>query len=85
LGEISPSGAVLSPFNAGANTYGYQPTGLGMNVSANVTGQIAVFSPNSSMGLLGIDNAGNIWAIDATYTRRVLKISGLATANTLNY
>ena len=85
LGEISPSGAVLSPFNAGANTYGYQPTGLGMNVSANVTGQIAVFSPNSSMGLLGIDNAGNIWALDFTYARRVLKISGLATANTVNY
>jgi hypothetical protein len=85
LGEISPSGAVLSPFNAGANTYGYQPTGLGMNVSANVTEQIAVFSPNSSMGLLGIDNAGNIWALDFTYARRVLKISGLATANTVNY
>ncbi len=85
LGEISPSGTVLSPFNAGANTYGYQPTGLGMNVSANVTGQQAFFSPNAGIGLLGIDNAGNIWVTDALYTRRVLKISGLAAPNALNY
>jgi hypothetical protein len=84
LGEISPSGAVLSPFNAGANTYGYQPTGLGMNVSANVTGQQAFFSVNSDAGLLGVDNAGNIWATD-TYTRRVFKIPGLASANAVNY
>ena len=85
LGEISPSGAVLSPFNPGANTYGYQPTGLGMNASANVTGQFATFGDNSGVALLGIDNAGNIWAVDAVYTRRVFKIPGLATANAVNY
>lgn len=84
LGEISPTGVVLSPFNAGTGTYGYQPTGLGMNVSANVTGQTAFFTANPSATVLGIDNAGNIWATD-TYTRQVLKISGLATANTVNY
>jgi hypothetical protein len=84
LVEISPSGAVLSPYNAGAGTYGYQPTGFGMNVSASVTGQTEFFSANSSVSLLGVDNSGNIWATD-TYTRRVYKIPGMATANTVNY
>jgi len=85
LGEISPSGAILSPFNPGAGIYGYQPAGLGMNVSASVTGGSAVVTTNDpSISIAGIDSAGNIWATD-TYTRRVLKISGLATANTLNY
>ncbi len=84
LGEISPSGAVLSPFNAGASTYGYQRPGLGANVSANVTGQTAFFSDTSNTSLLGIDNAGNIWALDSL-TRRLIKIPGLATANTVNY
>jgi len=85
LGEISPSGAILSPFNPGAGVYGYQPAGLGMNVSANVTGATSIVTDSDpSMSIAGIDNAGNIWAID-TYTRRVLKITGLATANTVNY
>ncbi len=34
LGEISPSGTLLSPFNATTSTYGYQPSGLGSNVTA---------------------------------------------------
>jgi hypothetical protein len=84
LAEISPSGAILSPFNPGAGIYGYQPAGLGMNVSANVTGGTAVFFNNSSLTIDGVDNAGNILATD-TYTRKVIKISGLATANTVNY
>ena len=84
LVEISPSGAVLSPYSAGTSTYGYQPTGLGMNASANVTGQTAILVADPNTSLLGVDNGGNIWAID-TYTRRLVKISGLATANTVNY
>jgi hypothetical protein len=84
LVEVSPSGSVLSPYNAGTGVYGYQPTGLGMNGSASVTGQPAIVSPDAGASLLGIDNSGNIWAIDV-YTRRVLKISGLATANGVNY
>lgn len=84
LAEISPSGTVLSPFNAGASTYGYQPAGLGVNVSANVIGQPAFFTDNSNAGILGIDNSGNIWAID-NYTRRLIKIGGMATPNTVNY
>jgi hypothetical protein len=75
---------VLSPFNSGSNTYGYQPTGLGMNASANVTGQTAFFTDNSSTSLLGVDNSGNIWAYD-TYLRRVFKSPGLATPNAVNY
>jgi hypothetical protein len=84
LGELSPSGTVLSPFNTGTGIYGYQPTGLGMNVSANVTGQTAIFSDNASAGLFGIDNSGNIWVSDI-YARRLFKVSGLATANAVNY
>jgi hypothetical protein len=83
LGEVNASGSVLSPFNAGTNTYGYQPAGLGMNVSASETGSTFV-TDQPSAGLLGVDNAGNIWATD-TYTRRIIKISGLATANSVNY
>jgi hypothetical protein len=85
LAELSPTGAVLSPFNTGTGTYGYQPTGVGMNASANVTGQFATFASNFGVGLFGIDNAGNIWAVDQLFTRRIIKISGLATPNTLNY
>jgi hypothetical protein len=83
LGEISPSGTVLSLFNAGTNTYGNQPAGLGMDVSASVTGgTVPITQP--SVSIVGVDNAGNIWASD-TYTRRIIKITGMATANTINY
>lgn len=84
LAEISPTGAVLSPYNAGTGIYGYQPTGVGTNASATVTGQTAFFIATPNTALLGIDNAGNIWATDTT-TRRLLKIPGLATANAVNY
>jgi hypothetical protein len=84
LGEISPTGAILSPFNPGAGVYGYQPAGLGMNVSANVASGTSVVTNDVSLSLAGVDSSGNIWATD-TYTRRVLKISGMATANTTNY
>ncbi len=84
LVEISPSGALLSPYNAGGSVYGYQPAGLGMNASANVTGETAIVAASPYTSLLGVDSGGNIWATD-TLTRRVLKISGLATANSVNY
>lgn len=84
LVEISPSGAILSPYNAGSGIYGYQPTGVGMNGAANVTAEIAGVSSNPNISLLGVDNSGNLWVIDQ-YTRRVVKVSGLATANTVNY
>jgi hypothetical protein len=85
LGEISPSGVILSPFNPGAGIYGYRPAGLGMNVSASVTGGTSAVTTNDpSMSIVGVDNAGNIWATD-TYTRRVIKITGMATPNTVNY
>ena len=55
-----------------------------MNASTNVTGETAIVGEGGGIGLLGVDNGGNIWAID-DYTRRLVKISGLATANTVNY
>ncbi len=79
LVKISPSGAVLSPYNASSSIYGYQPTGFGMNASTNVAGETAIVGEGGGIGLLGIDNGGNIWAIDQ-YTRRLVKIPGLATA-----
>jgi hypothetical protein len=84
LVEISPTGAILSPYNAGSSIYGYQPTGVGMNGSANVTGETAFFGAGPNLSLFGVDNSGNIWALDI-YTRRLVKIPGLATANTVNY
>ena len=83
LGEISPSGVLLSPFDPSTSTYGYQPAGLGTNVTASSTGgSIATESP--SVSLLGVDSSGNIWALD-NQTNKLLKISGMATANTVNY
>ncbi|MDP9051668.1 MAG: hypothetical protein M3O31_13260 [Acidobacteriota bacterium] len=84
VGEISPSGTVLSPFNAGAGIYGYQPAGAGMNVSANLSNSSVFTSNEFSLGVVGVDNAGNLWLSD-TYTRRIIKVTGLATANTVNY
>jgi hypothetical protein len=73
---------VLSPFNIGTGIYGSQPTGVGMNVSSNVTNAL-ITTDQPSIGLVGIDNAGNIWVSD-TYTRRLIKVPG-AVANTVNY
>ena len=83
LGELSPSGALLTPFNAGTSTYGLQPAGLGANVTATSTGG-SISNESVSVSLLGVDRSGNIWALDSQ-TNRLLKISGLATANTVNY
>jgi len=83
LGELSPSGTLLTPLNAATSIYGLQPTGLGANVTATSTGaQLVNFG--ESAGLLGVDNSGNIWAIDIQ-TNKALKITGLATANSVNY
>lgn len=83
LGEISPSGVLLSPFDASTSTYGYQPAGLGANVTASSTGG-SISNESSSVSLLGVDSSGNIWALDSQ-TDKLLKISGMATANTVNY
>jgi hypothetical protein len=83
LGELSPSGTLLSPLNTTTPTYGYQPAGLGANVTVTSAGG-SVLTESASAELLGVDSSGNIWAIDED-TGKVLKISGLATANTVNY
>jgi len=83
LGEISPTGTVLSPFNPAMGIYGYQPTGFGVNATASVN-NAAVATADATVALLGVDSSGNIWALDEE-TNRILKISGMATANTSNY
>ncbi len=83
LGELSPSGALLTPFNATTGTYGLQPAGLGTNATATSTGG-SILNQAESVSLLGVDRSGNIWALDSQ-TNKLLKISGLATANTVNY
>jgi hypothetical protein len=83
LGEVSSSGALLSPYNASTQTYGLQPTGFGSNVSASAT-NASISVEGATVGLLGIDRFGNIWAIDEE-TYKLLKITGLAAANTVNY
>ena len=83
LGEISSSGALLTPYNASTNTYGLQPTGFGVNATATSAGGSAI-PVAISVGLLGVDRFGNIWAADSQ-SFRLLKITGLAAANTVNY
>ena len=83
LGEISSSGVLLTPYNAGSGIYGLQPAGLGTNATATAT-ETSVSSGSFSSSLLGVDSVGNIWAFDLQ-TNKLLKITGLATANTVNY
>ena len=83
LGEISSTGNVLTPFNASTQTYGLQPTGFGANATVTATNASTV-SNEASVELLGVDRFGNIWALD-TQSFRILKITGLAVANTVNY
>lgn len=83
LGEISPTGTVLSPFNPAMGIYGYQPAGFGVNATAAVN-NAAVTGADATVALLGVDVSGNIWALDIV-TNKILKISGKAIANTSNY
>jgi hypothetical protein len=83
LGELNPSGTLLSPLNTTTPTYGYQPAGLGANVTFTSAGG-SVVTESASAELLGVDSSGNIWALDSD-TGKVLKITGMATANTVNY
>jgi hypothetical protein len=83
LAELSPSGALLTPLNTATPTYGLQPTGMGANVTVTAT-EATLVNDSETVALFGVDNSGNIWALDGD-TDRVFKISGLATANTVNY
>ena len=83
LGEISPNGTLLTPLNAASSIYGLQPSGFGANVTATSNGG-SILGVAASAELLGVDSSGNIWALDSG-TNKALKISGLATANTVNY
>jgi hypothetical protein len=83
LNGISPSGTLLTTYNAGSQMFGLQPSGVGLNATATSTN--ASFAPLSvSVGLLGVDVSGNIWVEDIL-SNRIIKIPGVATANTVNY
>lgn len=84
LSEIAPGGQILTPFNGSTQTYGLQPAGFGANVSVSVTNSVPYIGYYPSATLLGVDRFGNIWAADIQ-SNRLLKITGLATANTVNY
>jgi len=86
LGAINPTGGIVTPYNTSTPTYGAQATGFGVNASSNISG-LGVYTGGlfgSETGVLGIDSSGNIWVLDEE-SFRVIKISGLATANTSNY
>lgn len=86
LGAISPTGGIVTPYNVSTPTYGDQYTGFGVNASTTVSGQ-GVYTAGlvgTEIGVLGIDSSGNIWVLDEE-SSRVIKVSGLATANTVNY
>ena len=83
LGEITAAGTLGTPYNTTTNTYGLQPVGFGTNVTAAATdGNSTPIS--ESVAILGIDVAGNIWAVDSQ-SYKLLKITGMATPNTKNY
>jgi hypothetical protein len=82
LNGISPSGALLTTYNAGANAYGMQPSGVGANATAAATN--ATPSLSISVGLLGVDVNGNLWVEDIL-SNRVIPLKGVATANSVNY
>lgn len=83
LSELSPSGAVLTPYNASTQTYGLQQTGVGINATATST-NASIVPLSIPVGSFGIDVFGNIWVEDVL-SNRILKIPSLATANTVNY
>ncbi len=83
LNGISPSGALLTTYNPGTNAYGMQPTGVGANATATATNAgLSGFS--NTAGVLGVDVNGNLWVEDVL-SNRAIKLTGVATANTVNY
>jgi hypothetical protein len=85
LGEISPTGAVLTPYNASTKVYGLQPSGFGTNATATSTNTAISPTGNESAFLLGVDKYGNIWGEDILNGNIIKITGGLATANIVNY
>jgi hypothetical protein len=84
LGEISPSGSLQTPYNTTSQVYGLQPTGFGAQTTATGTNARVLLPAAPSVTLLGVDKFGNIWATDSE-SYKILKITGLAAANSVNY
>ena len=87
LNGISPTGALLTTYNSATKVYGLQPPGLGVNATvntSNATVNASTFALFFDQGLLGVDANANLWAEDLL-SNRVIKITGVATANAVNY
>ena len=84
LGELSPTGVLQTPYDPANGVYGLQPDGFGPRVGSTTTSNVSVYSAVSGVRLLGVDSLGNIWAYD-TESNKLLRISGLAVPNTVNY
>ena len=83
LNGVSPTGSLLTTYNAGSQMYGMQPTGVGLNGTGTVSnGTVGAIS--LSAAVVGIDVNGTIWVEDFM-SGRVIPITGVAQANTVNY
>jgi hypothetical protein len=83
LNGISPSGTLLTTYNPATNAYGMQPTGVGANATATATNAgLSAFT--TTAGVLGVDVNGNLWVEDIL-SNRAIKLTSVATANTVNY
>ena len=83
LNGVSPTGSLLTTYNAGSQMYGMQPTGVGLNGTGTVSNG-TVGAVSLSAAVVGIDVNGTIWVEDFL-SGRVIPITGVAQANTVNY
>jgi hypothetical protein len=84
LSEINSSGTLVTSYNAGSQVFGLTESGVGLSGTSTSVNNASVNTQGTSASILGIDSSGNILVLDEE-SFRVIKVSGLATANTVNY
>jgi hypothetical protein len=84
LSEINSSGALVTSYNASSQVFGLTEPGMGLSGTGTSVNNASVYTQGTSATILGIDSSGDILVLD-NQSFRVIKISGLATANTMNY
>jgi hypothetical protein len=84
LSEINSSGTLKTSYNASSQVFGLTESGVGLIGTGTTVNNASVYTQGISATVLGVDSSGNIWALDEN-SFRVIKISGLATANAVNY
>jgi hypothetical protein len=84
LSEINASGTLVTSYNAGSQVFGSTETGVGLSGTGTSVNNASVYTQGASASILGIDSSGNILVLDEE-SFRLIKIPGLATANTVNY